>query len=725
MINCPSCFNSSWRVCFLTVAILALLMFLLLSWPDLQEPENVSVDSVLLQENSRELPIPDENMHQEKRGSVLRERIPLHSKGGDVSIHGKVIPVSGSRKCMGSALLYMKNSKRRTLDSSCSPAVVAPIEDGVFDIRTKVEANELNWGIIVVRCNGYGRAMSRCFEMSGGAQHELEFRLPAAGRIKGRVLSHKNRPIGNSRIEITSRADAGKNTPWLLTAYTDTDGYFQFTNIPVRDGAGSEWSLSASKAGFYTKLLKQPIRVLGDGTTETVEIRLRKPNCPLSGRVLDVQGNPLPGARIKIFVQGSHLESPFIDTVCDEFGMYSLESFSFREGGRFVVEVTHPVAGQALFMKLTGDLQYPEKWILKGIVSDPEGRPCPDASVYVQMVPPSLITLTTDQDGLFYTDTIHFKPHRVIACHDEYGPVIFDKPYAKHQFDGIEGAAYRWEAYPEEPRHTELELKLQNRQSLSSFFPGLSKDDISDELRIRFESNSYEFLNNLTIPLSEIIFTKDGNVLEADLWPGSWKVSLLRDEQVLISQSFNIHPTGWPGASVKTFNWFRPEQEFKIMASDTQEPIPGVVLRREAQSAQNPLSDREGRIILNPPLNPKEKLTLKHPDFRVKEIRFDDFTDDEFQILLYPHTSLTGTLIVPENEAGRSWTAHVRLPENLGPFDDSEQTGLKNGKPFRMDKVPAGQVHFRISFGGITRLEMELHLQRGMNDLGELHVPPR
>jgi protocatechuate 3,4-dioxygenase beta subunit len=112
---------------------------------------------------------------------------------------------------------------------------------------------------------------------------------PGTGSIEGHVL----RALTNAPVP---KATVSLQTPEVwLTAYTDTDGRFQFTALPP-----GPYKLSAKHPGFLDRRARRPILIAQDEHVPDAELRLA-PQSVITGRVLDEDGDPVGGAQIAVY----------------------------------------------------------------------------------------------------------------------------------------------------------------------------------------------------------------------------------------------------------------------------------------------------------------------------------------------------------------------------------------------------------------------------------------
>ncbi len=117
-------------------------------------------------------------------------------------------------------------------------------------------------------------------------------RKEAGIEIKGRVLGPDGKPLTGAKVYVSNYTSKDKSDP-KVRAETDADGRFHFTANPeevdrnemvaaVAPGYGPDWiALKKAEAGEMT-------------------LRLVKDDVPLEGRILDLEGQPIAGATVRV-----------------------------------------------------------------------------------------------------------------------------------------------------------------------------------------------------------------------------------------------------------------------------------------------------------------------------------------------------------------------------------------------------------------------------------------
>lgn len=165
--------------------------------------------------------------------------------------------------------------------------------------------------------------------------------LPApSARITGRVLTaDTGRPVKRARALITAA-----ELPGGRGSLTDENGLFDFTDLPA-----GRYNLTVSKSGFVSLSYGQlrplqsgtPLQ-LGDGQQiKGIEFRLPRGSV-ISGHVLDEDGEPMPGAMVRImryqYLQGNRQLAPAGTAQTDDKGQYRV--WGLMPGDYYVNAVT-------------------------------------------------------------------------------------------------------------------------------------------------------------------------------------------------------------------------------------------------------------------------------------------------------------------------------------------------------------------------------------------------
>lgn len=147
-----------------------------------------------------------------------------------------------------------------------------------------------------------------------------------SGAIKGRVLTaDTGRPVKRARVAVSAAELQGSRA-----TLTDDAGAFEFTELPA-----GRYTLSVSKQGFIALSYGQrrplqagtPLQLADNQRMEGIEFRLPRGGV-ISGRVVDEDGDGLPGASIRVaryqYLQGERRLTPVGAAMSDDRGQYRI-----------------------------------------------------------------------------------------------------------------------------------------------------------------------------------------------------------------------------------------------------------------------------------------------------------------------------------------------------------------------------------------------------------------
>ncbi len=119
------------------------------------------------------------------------------------------------------------------------------------------------------------------------------------GMVSGRVVDPEGKPVRGAKLVFTY--GYGERIPHKVWAVSAADGRFAFT-MPVR--AGNEGDSKKPKKDVYVVAAAEgygfaATRLDEPGATD-LTLRLVKDNVPIRGRIIDLQGKPVAGVRVRI-----------------------------------------------------------------------------------------------------------------------------------------------------------------------------------------------------------------------------------------------------------------------------------------------------------------------------------------------------------------------------------------------------------------------------------------
>ncbi len=217
---------------------------------------------------------------------------------------------------------------------------------------------------------------------------------PAATLVKGNVLGSDAQALAGVQVELAASTPA-------LGATSGPDGSFEL------DPAGRTGRVRAADARYETVLAG----VLERGTRELQVVVA--PRCALGGRVLDAQGQPLEGARVRVWPSPSvrtrfaqsldQAESVEFHATSNALGGFRIESLPLFDGMRIECELSGFEGWSARLVDvLSGDMTITlarvgaEERALRGRVVDAQGHAVAGALVAL-----GLDTTSSDEQGLF------------------------------------------------------------------------------------------------------------------------------------------------------------------------------------------------------------------------------------------------------------------------------------------------------------------------------------
>ena len=203
---------------------------------------------------------------------------------------------------------------------------------------------------------------SAWFALAGGAQYEADINVPflaavtgSYGTLSGRVVDDTGRPVtGVTVIARRALGAAGSN----VTATTDQYGHYRLDLPASRPNAFSYppgYVVSVSADGFISN--DQPTVVLPPATTATsaavtpppaslvdvyankittANFALKASTGRISGRALDPQGRPVPGAAVTLLREG---KGTIATATTDVNGRYSFRGFAVVGRASYLTEV--------------------------------------------------------------------------------------------------------------------------------------------------------------------------------------------------------------------------------------------------------------------------------------------------------------------------------------------------------------------------------------------------
>jgi protocatechuate 3,4-dioxygenase beta subunit len=164
----------------------------------------------------------------------------------------------------------------------------------------------------------------------------ITIRLERCVPASGRVLDEQGRPLEAIAVRAERQMFHGDRS-WsqvaMDTTTTDADGRFTLWLLP-----GAEHDVKASAKGYgEAKLAAVTVK---DANTEIGALSLKRADRVITGRVTDLDGKAVAGARIHVWGEGQSEQRE--EAVSDDAGRYRIENLS---PGKVQVNVNHPTYG--------------------------------------------------------------------------------------------------------------------------------------------------------------------------------------------------------------------------------------------------------------------------------------------------------------------------------------------------------------------------------------------
>jgi len=271
----------------------------------------------------------------------------------------------------------------------------------IFADEAGVAAAELPAGDYLigdVSAAGYsGRNLQRLVVLAGGADEEIQVELEPPETIRGVILDPDGNPVPGAWVEV----GPGGFHPGLKT---DAEGRFE---------AG--WSAEAGgRGGAPFVVARAPERGLavrapvGDAARE-VSVKLAR-GVDLCGRVVDCDGDPVPGATMTIFWQDDAFTPPSepVIAAADEKGRWRFDTVADCAAYRVTAEANGYGVGSAAIdvygksgeeVRVDDIVLEPADKVLSGRTVDEQGNAFPDARVRLWAAGMPNLTARSDAEG--------------------------------------------------------------------------------------------------------------------------------------------------------------------------------------------------------------------------------------------------------------------------------------------------------------------------------------
>jgi protocatechuate 3,4-dioxygenase beta subunit len=250
----------------------------------------------------------------------------------------------------------------------------------------------------------------------------LDLTLQPGITFTGAVTDINGAPITNAVVNIGM--EYGRMAPGVLPRQMPVDarGAFSFPALPQgRQYYGSDITAKGFGTGYGYVAEK-------DSHTNRYEFPtfvLKRANLKLAGKVLDLDGNPLPGANVGFGGQGQRQWSQtqcdrhgnfFFDDVCDgevRFTANAIVEGETLSGGNGT-GITARGGDTNIIIRLTSGAGNGKRLRTTGTVLNPAGEPVADADFRVLSWSPGYVPVRSDPDGKYI---IHWQPFPPGAGH--------------------------------------------------------------------------------------------------------------------------------------------------------------------------------------------------------------------------------------------------------------------------------------------------------------------
>jgi protocatechuate 3,4-dioxygenase beta subunit len=247
---------------------------------------------------------------------------------------GRVVDAEGKRAAGAAVVLALRETERSLADLEKEPAVYRTTTTRAGQFRLPVTVNEAGgsgpggrpigsaWRATVVAFKpGHGPGAQ--FVTSSQGPAGLTIALTRPGVVAGSVADREGRPVAGARVRVVTMTWPGPSGGYrrfeeipLPAAETDADGRFRIAPLP----AGIRVELTVEHPDYAP--WEDLIGPVPTGS-EDADLVLRPPGV-VTGRVLDAEGNPAPGVRVR-----TH-DRRIPDTVTDTRGEFRFERLAAK-----------------------------------------------------------------------------------------------------------------------------------------------------------------------------------------------------------------------------------------------------------------------------------------------------------------------------------------------------------------------------------------------------------
>ena len=271
--------------------------------------------------------------------SALKFTLQPGERKGDIAlrlyrggvVEGTVSDSAGQLVPDADVQLFVASTMIRGID--CSQLKARTDASGFFRI----------WGIDVgdhvqlyasARKQGYAKSRSRIIDLTADrTRAQTQILLQAGGTISGKVTDPDRLPIPGAEVKWTTDEFRGDPSPSEGVTHTGADGIYLLTNVSC-----GVVSLAASRSGFIGQ--SRDLKMV-DGQVRAGEDFSLKPGATIAGRVVALDGRPIPNATVRATPKGSRYVSD--SAVSDKKGEFTLRNLP---KGDFMLQASFPLKTQ-------------------------------------------------------------------------------------------------------------------------------------------------------------------------------------------------------------------------------------------------------------------------------------------------------------------------------------------------------------------------------------------
>ena len=186
-------------------------------------------------------------------------------------------------------------------------------KDGKFEIAWRHDS-WVEAAYLVARCAEKNLAIAL---RVGEETENLNVTLQPAVRLAGMVADPNGRPITGADVRVDLRASNWVSPLDRALTRTDEAGRFEVPAVP----ADNRYRIAASATGYGRSETQLRENKTAAGAVDVAVLTLAAANLSVTGRVVDVDGKPMPGVRV---YSGTEAQ-PRVSTHSDEEGHFTLD----------------------------------------------------------------------------------------------------------------------------------------------------------------------------------------------------------------------------------------------------------------------------------------------------------------------------------------------------------------------------------------------------------------